>query len=103
MRKKCVRWTKSVQTSLALAAVIATGMVMTPTAQSIAPSTLPRLEFKDVQYVGGFRLPNTSANGESFSFGGSQLAYNPARNSLFVGARGRVAEVSIPTIARSAN
>ena len=68
------------------------------------PSTLPRVQFSDLTFVGGFRLPSTSSDGHSFSFGGRQLAFNPYSNSLFIGSRsGRVAEVSIPAAVHSSN
>lgn len=88
-----------------IAAVAMIGaMASTTTAQSPDPSELPRLELSDVSYIGGFRLPATSANGDDFSFGGRQLALNPAGPSLFVGSRaGRLAEVTIPVPARSSN
>ncbi|MGE0864750.1 MAG: hypothetical protein AB7P34_12700, partial [Vicinamibacterales bacterium] len=61
------------------------------------PTQLRRLEFDDLEYTGAFRLPATDSNGDNFSSGGGPLAFNPARSSLFVGARsGRVAEISIP-------
>jgi hypothetical protein len=104
MRKKCVRWTESVRTPLAVAVAIISALVATPSAQSNDPSTLPRLSFQDIQYVGGFRLPSTMSNDEDYSFGGRQLAFNPATNSLYVGnRRGRVAEVSIPGLVNSTN
>lgn len=103
MRKKCVRRTKFVPLTLFAVAVITSMIGTAPGAQGIDPAKLPLLAFSDILYVGGFRLPNTLSNGESFSFGGSQLAYNPARNSLFVGARSRVAEVSIPSVVQSTN
>lgn len=63
----------------------------------VDPTQLRRLELADLKYAGAFRLPATDANGDSFSFGGGQLAFNAERNSLFVGTRsGKVAEVSIP-------
>ncbi len=86
------------------AVAIVSALTAMPVAQSNDPSQLPRLSFSDIQYVGGFRLPATMSNGESFSFGGRQLAYNPNRNTLFVGSRsGRVAEVSIPGAVNSTN
>lgn len=62
------------------------------------PTHLRRLAASDLSYVGAFRLPSTEANGDTFSFGGGQLAFHPEHNSLFVGTHsGHVAEVSIPT------
>ena len=59
------------------------------------------LSFDDLVYEGAFRVPEES-NGESFSYGGQTLAYNPASNSLFVSSlHGKVAEVSIPSPARA--
>ena len=67
-------------------------------AQSPDPLTLPRLEFSAFTYLGGFRLPNTPQGGD-FSYGGSHMAYNPARNSLFVNSlHSKVAEVTIPPV-----
>ncbi len=61
------------------------------------PTKLRRLAFEDLAYAGAFRLPATEVNGDSFSFGGQPMAYDPERNSLFVGTRiGRVAEVRMP-------
>ena len=67
-------------------------------AQSSDPSGLPLLSQSGLEYVGGFRSPAESSNGQWFSFGGSSIAFNPLGNSLFVSNyHGNVAEVSIPT------
>jgi hypothetical protein len=56
-----------------------------------------RLSFEDLVYQGAFRVPEES-NGESFSYGGQALAYNPVSNTLFVSSlHGLVAEMSIPS------
>jgi hypothetical protein len=61
------------------------------------PTSLPRLAFADLAYEGAFRLPAAESNGDSFSFGGTTLTYNPDNNSLFVGTHsGKVAEVTVP-------
>lgn len=74
---------------------IATSTLTTATTD---PSSLPLLQFSDLMYTGAFRLPDTTVNGDTFNIGGRTVAYNPARNSLFIGSRaGRIAEVSIPT------
>lgn len=98
MRKKCVRWAKPVLACLVAAAAMRSAVSGgTVSAQTGDPSALPRLAFGDLQYVGGFRLPAESANGDSFSIGGRALTFNPSRNSLFISSRaGRVAEVQIP-------
>jgi hypothetical protein len=104
MKKTCVRWTKSVRTALIAAAALSTALIVKPIAQTADPSAQPRLAFGDITYVGGFRLPATPANGDSFAFGGRQLTFNPVSNSLFVGTRsGRVAEVSIPSPVNTSN
>lgn len=104
MRKKCVRWTKSAWAGLIAVAAVVCAMAVTVGAQSTDPSTLPLLTVDSLQYVGGFRLPAESVNGDSFSVGGRPMAFNPAGNSLFIGSRaGRVAEVSIPTLVNSAD
>lgn len=73
------------------------GTAATGVADQLDPTRLPRLEFSDLTYAGGFRLPADERNGDSFSFGGGPLAFNPARNSLFVASRAsRVAEITIP-------
>ena len=103
MRQKCVRRAKLVLVTLIAAAAVS-HLSGTVSAQSSDPRTLPRLEFTDLQYLGGFRLPAESSNGDSFSIGGRQMAFNPASHTLFVGSRaGRVAEVSIPAPVKSSD
>src|SRR5436190_15730469 len=71
---------------------------------SLQESELPRLASNDVQYLGGFRLPRETVNGDNFEFGGRPLAFNPAGPSLFVSSRNsRLAEVSIPTPVNSSD
>ena len=98
MRKTCVRWAKPVLTTLTM--IIAVGVHWSDrgvSAQSTDPLTLPRIAFADLAYVGGFRLPE-SGTGGNFSYGGTVMAFNPARNSLFINSlAGNVAEVAIPT------
>ena len=103
MRKTCVRrWAKPVLATLTI--IIFFGLHWSNgsvSAQSPDPLTLPRLAFSDFTYVGGFRLPNT-AQGDDFSYGGSHMAYNPARNSLFVSSlHHKVAEITIPAPANT--
>lgn len=98
MRKTCVRWTKSVRATLIVAIAIVSALAVNTGAQSSDPSTLPLLTAANVQYLGGFRLPRESSNGDSFASGGGKtLAFSPVTNTLFVSSRGnRVAEVTIP-------
>lgn len=68
--------------------------VVTLTAQR-DPSTLPRLTESSLQYLGAFKVPETTQGG-TLSFGGLPIAHNPANNSLFIGNRDHnLAEVSI--------
>ena len=61
-------------------------------------------------YKGAFKVPlgksGTSKMNNSFAYGGGPLAYNPAKNTLFVGGHIReqlVAEISIPIPVKSSN
>jgi len=84
--------------------------IAVPRATPILPPSQPqpqpqpsaaRLRFEDLIYEGAFRVPEES-NGESFSYGGQTLAYNPVSNTLFVGSlHGLVAEMSIPAPVKS--
>ena len=77
--------------------VLVIGSAFVTLAQTVDPSTQPLIQLADLTYVGAFRLPRGYANGDSFLLGGAPLAFNPSRNSLFVGNhRGNVAEVAIP-------
>jgi hypothetical protein len=73
------------------------------TPQTDAPSKpVPRLAFEQLRYVGAFRVPAAESNGDSFSFGGRPIAYNPGNDSLFIGTHsGKVAEVNIPVAVRA--
>ncbi len=79
-------------------------LALNPSAQLIDPSTLPLLSPDSVQYLGAFRLPKHSVNGDSFSYGGGGAAFRSATNSLFMSSRaGRVAEVTISAPVMAAN
>ena len=86
----------------ALGATVLSTSVLLATAND--PSTLPLVQFADLIYTGAFRLPDTFVNGDGFTIGGRSVAFNPARNSLFIASKnGRLAEVAIPTPVNSAN
>jgi hypothetical protein len=61
------------------------------------------LQAADFTYLGAFRVPQGDLGGPQYhglSYGGSALAYNPARNSLFIVGHDQdqlVAEISIPS------
>lgn len=91
---------------LAIITVVGLGAIGVPLVSQIAapirpvtdPTQLRRLTNDNLKYEGAFRLPATTVNGDSFSFGGGQLAFHAEHDSLFVGTRsGAVAEVTIPT------
>ena len=61
------------------------------------------LQQADLTYLGAFRLPS-----EQFSCGGKPIAYNPSRNSLFIGGandeqvgKESLFEISIPSLVNS--
>lgn len=84
--------------TILVCAVVSMNLYSRAGAQSVDPTSWPLVEFNDLEYLGGFRLPAAEVNGDSFSAGGDPIAFNPAANSLFIGTRaGRLAEVSIPT------
>ena len=70
------------------------------------PETGPKptshlLQQKDLQYRGAFRLPGGQIGESTLEFGGTALAFNPQRKSLFVVGHDwhqAVAEISIPAI-----
>jgi hypothetical protein len=85
-------------TSAAIVASLAAAMV-TPTAASCAAAGKPRVTAFDLRYRGAFRLPAQVTEKKTFAFGGTALAYNAERNSLFAVGHDwyqLTAEVSIP-------
>jgi hypothetical protein len=80
-----------------LSILLATLFVFVAGAQSPDPSTLPLVQLADLQYVGGFRVPDTPSAGSDLSYGGKPIAFNSAKKSLFIGSVwNRVAEITIP-------
>ncbi len=56
------------------------------------------LNKSNLEYVGGFRVPNYYNGTDEFSYSNTALAFNAASNSLFVsGHYNSIAEISIPT------
>jgi hypothetical protein len=90
---------------LLLGGTVASLQVRTP--DRVEPIVPPRhgaparLTFDALVYQGAFRVPGEE-NGDTFSYGGQTLAYNPATNTLLVGSRhGKVAELTIPSPAKA--
>jgi hypothetical protein len=70
-----------------------------------AQSNLPRVAQENLAYVGAFRLPAGASDETTFNYGGTALAFNPARRSLFITGHDwhqRTAEVSIPELRNTA-
>lgn len=65
-----------------------------------APADQPLLTQSSLTYVGAFRLPLGSSDQTTFAWGGTSMAFNPAKNSLYIVGHDwyqRTAEVSIPS------
>ena len=94
-----------VKSGLVCLLIIASAMNQTDNvaAQSADPSTLPLLSSSGLQYLGAFRLPTETVNGENFTSGGRTMAFNPATNSLYIVGLHAVAEVSIPSLVQSSD
>jgi hypothetical protein len=94
-------WKRRYGSVCALIACFVLTMLSSLSAQG-DPSTLPLIQFADISYLGGFRLPDQFVNGDGFTLGGNPMAFNPSRNSLFIGSRsGNLAEVAIPNVVNS--
>lgn len=81
----------------------ATGIKKTPL--EIA-TKLPLVRFRNLKYQGAFRVPGDTINGTSFHYGGTAIAYNPDKNSLYMVGHDhhqKVAEVKVPKIINSRN
>jgi len=66
----------------------------------------PLLQQGDLQYQGAFRVPQGTFGSSTLSYGGTAMAYNPARNSLYIVGHDwdqNVAEISIPQIVNSSS
>lgn len=66
-----------------------------------AQSVQPLVQKTDLVYQGAFRVPAGVFGGSSFAYAASGLAFNPARNSLYITGHDweqQVAEISIPSV-----
>jgi hypothetical protein len=71
-----------------------------------ATTTAPLVQKADLVYQGAFRVPQGTNDKDTFNYGGTSLAFNPANNSLFM--VGHVwnqlsAEIKIPSIVNTTN
>jgi hypothetical protein len=73
---------------------------------AFAAASDPLLQQPDLQYLGAFKLPQGTIGGSRFSYGGTTMAYNPAKSSLFIVGHDwdqMVAEITIPEPVNSTN
>ena len=72
----------------------------------VASHAAKLIQLSDLQYLGAFRVPQGTTDTNTFNYGGTSLAFNPANNSLFM--TGHVlhqlsSEIKIPAIVNSTN
>jgi hypothetical protein len=70
------------------------------------PQSAPLVRAGDMVYEGAFRLPLEDWGYPTFAYGGTALAFNPVKGSLFLTGHDwqqHVAEISVPAIRRSAS
>ena len=90
--------------SAAAVAVIVLTAAFAGAGDADSPLSLPLLRSSSLVYEGAFLLPAQVSDRNTFSYGGTAIAYNPARNSLFVVGHDwyqLTAEVSIPRLVKS--
>ena len=93
---------KRSRTTAGFAAALLTALTATA---ALAQTAQPRVTPQDLAYLGAFRLPAGTSETTTFNYGGTALAFNPARGSLFVTGHDwhqRTAEVSIPELRTAA-
>ncbi len=74
-------------------------------------ASLPLVYQSNLQYIGGFRVPNTTVGSNDpndvFSYSSGLLAFNPADGGIFLGCHaytaGAITEVNIPALVNSSN
>ncbi len=72
------------------------------TSAQVDPSTLPLVQFANLQHLGAFRGTEEIVSGHDLSYGGHPIAFNPANKSLFIGTLYKsVGEMSIPAWGQS--
>lgn len=71
---------------------------------AFAQSSAPLVQKDNLVYQGAFRVPQGTDENNTFNYGGTSLAYNPANNSLFMTGHDwnqLSAEIRIPTLVNS--
>ena len=88
-------------------AVFCVLVVIGSSSRASAAGSSPLIQQGDLNYLGVFRVPQgTFGDHSTFSYGGTALAYNPVRNSLYAVGHAwyqESAEISIPQIINSNN
>lgn len=81
--------------------------IVSPIAESrftIGSSAARLLQLSDFSYEGAFRMPSGTFGGSSFDYGGTSIAFNATRGSLFVVGHDwdqEVAEIAVPEVRAS--
>jgi hypothetical protein len=71
---------------------------------SFAQTSAPLVRKENLVYQGAFRVPQGTDEDNTFNYGGTSLAFNPANNSLFMTGHDWtqvMAEIRIPTLVNS--
>ena len=72
---------------------------------AVRPADLPLLQKTSLVYQGGFTLPMRTINDTRFGYGGTALAFDPRKGTLFLVGHDwnqKVAEVAIPEVRKPA-
>src|SRR5688500_10569471 len=101
-----MKTTRRLAPTVAVFATIAISSFSTTNAQTTPPRrdetpTGRLLRQPDLKYLRSFRLPEGDHGASKFHYGGTAIAYNPKRDSLFIVGHDwdqAVAEVQIPAI-----
>jgi hypothetical protein len=89
-----------------VASAVALALAVSVAGSPATPLTLPLLTPSSLHYRGAFLLPAQVSDKKTFSYGGTALAYDPARNGLFVVGHDwyqLTAEVTIPSPTNSSS
>jgi hypothetical protein len=73
---------------------------------AFAQSSAPLVQKDNLVYQGAFRVPQGSGDDNTFNYGGTSLAFNPANNSIFLTGHDwtqYTAEIRVPTLVNSSS
>lgn len=95
---------KRLKTLAIVGAIAGTALVSSLERADVLAAQLPLVTANNLVFEGAFQLPAGTFGGADFAYDGHVLAYNPGRNSLFIGSLSKmVAEISIPAPVKSSN